>query len=440
MIAALSSVSDPAAVTASKFDGATNVLLRDCLQAALVVDKQCGGGFWRKASYSLFPNSPMNHPGNAKKSREQVGRAVRAWFTLPEAGRWPGVPCVLCGRAAVGFFGKMDVALAESESYRNSTPPGHEGMSLCWPCLICFRAYPYGCRLTGGPSSVVHSWDESFLAETVRRQVDRTAKVITIAGEAERPDELAEVIVVEALKSYRGRIRAGVELMVVNNNNRGQLLRTRVLDQPLAEWLRRRSRHPAFGVLEQAQASSTVSGQVGLARTVFARPPRLVTRCVSPLLRSVIDGEEQRDRALGLIELLRFFVVEVMLMKDKDLAEIDATARKIASKLKAEDTGGKLRAFRSAVSEPRKLRRLLSAEAVVWAIDPWESSDEPFISRAALTLLFDPDPDNSAWFHREYLLIGVLAELKRFGWVSKRPEQDKEGLDTELADDELEVS
>lgn len=37
----------------------------------------------------------------------------------------------MCGRAACGFYGKVDVPLGVSTAHRNTTARGHEGLALC---------------------------------------------------------------------------------------------------------------------------------------------------------------------------------------------------------------------------------------------------------------------------------------------------------------------
>ncbi|RLK58374.1 hypothetical protein [Actinokineospora cianjurensis] len=426
-LAGQSGDSRPYPVAPQDFERVMGVVRGDLVRAALLKDSKVPGGFWLKMSYSLFPNTPVNHPSNGRKSASEIEAAVGRWFTRPEAEKWPGTACVLCGRAAVGFYGKADVALAESESYRNSTPRGHAGMSLCWPCLMCFRALPYGCRLTGGPSITVHSWDEPFLRQTVGRQVRRTRR-LAVVGDADAVEtEAREVTVLTALRDYHGRVRAGVDLMVFNNNNRGQMLEVCSLSQPLAEWLRRVPHEKGWAAVERAQAGKDTPGKVGLARNAFRRPESIFVRAVHALMPAVLAGEREHVRAV--VTLLRSFVTEVLLMHDNDLREIDATAAKIALLFGKETSGGKLKGLRAALREPQKLRSWLSTRAVEWAIDPRDDAAAPFVSRRALVLMFGPDPDNPAWFYRQYLLMGVLQELAVAGWRSQHPEDDTDGLD-----------
>ncbi|MFJ2033988.1 hypothetical protein ACIN94_30675, partial [Streptosporangium sp. NPDC087985] len=166
-LAFLGKATSPEHLTPEAFEEAVDRIAGDAVSAALERDTKGEKGFWLKASMSFFPNSKMNHLSNAKKDDGTIRDAVRRWRKCPEPQDRPAVACVLCGRGAVGFFGKVDVPLAESDLYRNSTPRGHSGLALCWPCLCSFYALPYGCRLTGGPSIALHSWDERFMARTL---------------------------------------------------------------------------------------------------------------------------------------------------------------------------------------------------------------------------------------------------------------------------------
>src|SRR6476660_5834441 len=203
------------------FVAAVDRMTEDAVSAALVRDTRSPNGYWLKCSMSFFPNAKMNHNSISKKVDEVIEEEVRAWRRMPPVSAWPGVTCVLCGRTAVGYYGKMDVPLAESYAYRNNTPRGHEGMALCWPCLCSFYALPYGSRLTGGPSNIIHSWDERFLARTVATQVDHIRRVFTVGKADDRNTHAKEVVALRALRHYGERLRSDVELIVFGNNNSG---------------------------------------------------------------------------------------------------------------------------------------------------------------------------------------------------------------------------
>ncbi|WP_434581981.1 hypothetical protein [Carbonactinospora thermoautotrophica] len=268
-LAELTGAEEPEKVTPEGFRTAVEKMTADAVRAAKVRDTKAPDGFWLKVSLSFFPNSKMNHNAQLKKSDEELDAGIREWRTPPELASWPGVRCVLCGREAVGFYGKVDVPLAESHLYRNTTPRGHAGLALCWPCVCSFHALPYGCRLTGGPSIALHSWDERFLARVVSRQVERNHQHIVL-GRAADKIPAREVVALHALRHYGERLTAGVELLVFSNNNKGQTLEIHSLEQPLAEWLRKTARRPelrqGFAALLRAHAGPKSPGVVGLVR------------------------------------------------------------------------------------------------------------------------------------------------------------------------------
>jgi hypothetical protein len=433
-IAALADDNGPQDLTPEDFDGVVEHITRHAIHAALVRDSKGANGFWLKVSYSFFPNAPMNHPGNAKKTDDAVREAIRTWRRMPEPASWPEAGCVLCGRQAVGFFGKRDVALAESEAYRNTTPRGHAGMALCHPCRASFHALPYGTQLTGGSSIAVHSWDERFLQRTVTRQVERNLPLAETGDPGRRQSDVREVVALTALRRYGERVTAGVELLVFNNNNRGQSLEHYSLGQPLAEWLRRTSRDAdlrrGFTDLLRAHATRADPGVAGLARNAFREPARIVGSGVRHLDR-LVTGVSDRERVTGLVALLYSFVTKVMLMNEKDLSEIRATAGRIASLLSAETSGGKLKQLRAHLKDAPRLRSWLTGYGVQWAIRPPEGAEGPLVTGRAFALLFAPGSDNPAWFHRDLLLVGILEELSRLGWQAKdgTDEEDDEELD-----------
>ncbi|MCO5996662.1 hypothetical protein [Actinoallomurus rhizosphaericola] len=430
--AALAGDTGPEELPAEDFERAVQLMTRQAINAALVRDSKAAHGFWLKTSYSINPNSPMNHPSNGKKSADSIRTAIEQWRSLPDPRTWPGVDCVLCGRAAVGFFGKLDVPLAESDAYRNSTPRGHAGLALCRPCLVSFHALAYGSHLTGGSCYALHSWDGRFMRRTVERQVDRNKMIAETGKVSDSYAAAREVVAFRALRRYGERLTAGVELLVFNNNNRGQSLEIHALDQPLAEWLRRTLRpanRPGFKVLVQAHASARLPGVVALARNAFTEPSRIVGAVAAHLGRLVALTDRDREQVSSAVGLLYSFVTEVMQMDAKDLAELQSTARKVAGLLSVEESGGKLNALRACMRDPRKLRAWLTRHGVRWAMNRPDKADGPLVSERAFVLLFDPAQDNPGWFHRDVFLIGVLEELTRLGWRSKTAEEDLQELD-----------
>lgn len=122
-------------------------------------------------------------------------------------------------------------------------------------------------------------------------------------------------------------------------------------------------------------------------------------------------------------------------MDEKDLAEIRATAGRVAAVLSAHETGGKLNGFYAQFREQRRLRGWLQHEAVRWALQPADGDAGPLVTTRGYELLFAPGIDSRAWFHRELLLIAVLEALHERGW---RP-ADADQAANELAEDPSKV-
>lgn len=435
-LARLAGVGHPDLVTPDGFREATDKMTEDAVRAALVIfsgGTKAPDGFWLKCSYSFFPNSKMNHQSNSRRTSEEVAARVKEWRRPPDPGTRPEAGCVLCGRAAVGFFDKVDVPLVERLSYRNTTPRGHAGTALCWPCVSSFHALPYGCRLTGGPSIVLHSWDNDFLADTVGRRVATNSLIIEAGRDITGKLLAREVVGLDALRRYEEPVRAGVELLVVSNDGRGGSLDSYLMDQALAEWLRRSAHGDAYGALLRAHRTAKALGRVGLARNAFHAPERIARACARYLAGPAADRGALGPETSALAKLTYSYIEEVMGMDQKDLTEIRATAGRVAALLDAESGGGKLNAFYAKFRNQRQLRSWLQHEAVAWALRPADTDAGPLVTTHGYELLFAPGIDSQAWFHRELLLVAVLEELYARGWRPADPERAIEDLPADPA-------
>ncbi|MFJ5064673.1 hypothetical protein ACIP96_35325 [Streptomyces nigra] len=436
-LAAYAGARHPGMVVGPLFATATEKVTEAAVRAALVRDTKAEAGFLLKCSYSLWPNSKMNHPRNRKLSDAEVTEAVRAWRTIPAPQMWPGAGCVLCGAAAVGFYGKSDVVLAESVAYRNSTPRGHAGLALCWPCVCSFHAVPFGSQMSGGPSTVVHTWDERFAAHSVGRQVQRNGLLITLGAKPVSPS--ADVAVLAALRGYEHRVTAGVELLVFTNNNQDQVLASHAVDQPLAEWLRTTTRLPGrrtgFACLLRSLRTDKNSGAQNLAWRVFHRPETIPgVLCAYLTARTEAYGRPAPESP-AVAELAGSYLHEVLHLEEKDLAEIRATAQRVAALFKPDDTGGKLTGFHALFRTGRgaDLRGWLQRHGVEWVLSRPEDG-APLITERGFELLFSHSQDDNAWFFRQYLLTSVLAELHRRGWQPKDAKTIVEDFDPDAID------
>lgn len=441
-LAHIAGVRDVEDITVDGFDRAVERMTSDAVAAAQKASTKDDGAFWLKASGSFFPNSKMNHPSRAKKPRTQIVAEVLAWRRIPEAASWPMTPCTLCGRRACGFYGKTDVMLGASVSYRNTTPRGHDGLALCFACLSCFYALPYGSVLTGGPSIAVHSWDDAFLRTVTGRQTQTTSQRLTLDAE---PLGTAgrELVALQALRQYPRRLRAGIELMVFSNNNQDQSLLVRKLDEPLAEWLRTTMTNAAlrrgFGALLRAHRSRTNTGSRRLAWNAFNAPRAILSTAVGFLRAQAGHGIPLPDSSAALVPLCFSYVIKVMGLNQADVTEVRALAGRVAAIVASTPEPGPLSTFRARHRKTGDLRAWFRTRSMEWTLGRYAPADDgdapvgsPLVTTRQWRLLFDP-AEEEAWAYRELLLIAVLEQLHEIGW---RPERDETATEDDEPDTE----
>lgn len=442
----------PDEISSEGFDHAVERMTEDAVSAGLKASTKDSGAFWLKASGSFFPNSKMNHPTRTKKPPAQITAEVRAWRRMPDAESWPEASCALCGRRACGFYGKVDVMLGASVSYRNTTPRGHEGLALCFACLCCFYALPYGSVLTGGPSIAVHSWDDAFLVRTTRSQARRTSLRLAVDPVPLGPSG-QELVALQALRQYDRPLRAGIELMVFNNNNQDQSLRRHPLDEPLAEWLRTTMTNATlwrgFVALLRAHRTKDRSGSRRLAWNAVHAPSAILSTSVSYLRARSGRAAPLSETSAALIPLCFSYVIKVMGLKQADVAEVRSLAGKIATVIARTPEQGPLSTFRARHRRTADLRAWFRTRSMEWTLgryaDPSNGGappTEPFVTTRQWRLLFDP-AEEEAWAYRELLLIAVLEGLHDLGWrpapgetaVEDDPDAESPEIDEELLHD-----
>ncbi len=431
-LCALGEAAGPGQLTAAQFDAAVECMRDHAVRAASVTDTKADGGFWLKASGSFFPNSKMNHPSRLSK-RDGLRDAVSQWRQMPPAEVWPEADCALCGRQAVGFYGKVDVALAESVSYRNTVPRGHAGLALCWACLCCFYALPYGCVLTGGPSSVLHSLEDPFLRERVFRQVARNKEYLALGLAPAKSLLTREAVALQQLRTYDRELRAGVDLLVFSNSNRDQSLVVHSLDQPMAEWLRRTSRpsrRAGFTALVRAHRTRQTPGFNGLARNAFRNPGGIVGAAVGYLSRRVEATRAVPDDARDLAQVCRDFARGVLHMNDDDIKQIEVLGDNLAAVIAMDTVRGHLTGLLRAARDTRLLQAQLQTMSAKWLLSPPPDTSGPLLTTRQFRLLFDPD--GRSWLYRQLLIVAVLQKLSERDWRPGNAKEQVAELDQEL--------
>ncbi len=421
----------PDQLPAQRFDEAVERMTADAVRASLTADTKAEDGFWLKASGSFFPNSKMNHPS---RQRNKVEGEVRQWRGMPAVDAWPTVGCALCGRQAVGFYGKADVALAESVSYRNTVPRGHGGLALCWPCLCCFYALPYGCVLTGGQSSVLHSLgDDDFVREQVFREVDTNYRHIMLGLAVAKGRLGREAAALVRLRGYHQDLRDGVDLMIFSNNNREQSLAIHSLAQPMAEWLRqtrRASRSRGFAALVRAHRTRHTPGIAGVARNAFHHPSGIIAAAAGHLSEITERAHAVPDDAADLARICRDFAGKVLQVNNEDVEQVEALAASLAAVISADTVSGPLTGLLRAAKNSGRLQALLQTMSARWLLTPPRAMSGPLLTTRQFRLLFDPD--GQSWLYRQLLTIAVLQKLSELGWRPGDARETVVELDSEI--------
>jgi len=430
-LAELADVDHPSQLTPEELGEATHLMTQHLLSTVQVADSKEPGGFWLGTSYLFWPNSAINTTNRKKLLPQERRERIHEWRAPPDRARWPKVPCSLCGRPACGYYGKVDVPLGASTAYRNTTPPDHAGLALCYGCLSCFHALPYGCQIGGGRAAALHSWDEDFLQQVVRAQVGRTLREAAVGAKTAKPGPYwREVAALRHLRRHPRRLAAGVQLIVFSNSNKEQVLDEHSMDQPLAEWLRNTAGNPQCQLghkyLVRAHRTKEVAGTAMLARQVFHAPHRVLTGAAAFLRRVSVESSAVPGEVPHLVPLCLSYAIEVMQVNDRDVGRIQQLATHVAQVLAPRRERGVLKGYESAHRDTRRLQEWLRKRAVSWTLSRPDGQAEPFVTSEQWRLLFDSD--GRSRLHQDLLFIAVLEQLHQQGWHVDDP-QDRDELD-----------
>jgi hypothetical protein len=411
----------------------------DLLATSTLAKAADPGGFWLSASYLLWPNSKINPTARGRQSAQERREQIGSWRSIEAASRSIGVPCAYCGRPACDWYGKVDIPLGASVAYRNTTAPGHQGTPLCFPCVACLWAFPYGAWLSGGRAAAIHSWDDAFLAKTTARAVRRTLESAAVGAPAKgaKPGPYArELDVLKAVRGYGHRLTAPVELLVLSNSNKEQFLVTQEMDQPVAVWLRstvsRTDRRQGYPALVATQATKQVPGEAFLAKRLFARPGDVLGVAVSALLSRAADAQGAVPPEVQVIApLLNSYCTEVLTMDEKDVERIRELAARMAALLGKDSRPGPFRDFIRANSRGGNLYGWFRTRAVEWLLLPRpEDTESVLLPVRDYRLLFE---DERSWAWRRLLTFAVLEALAEAGWKPKGSVEEMSELKDDLA-------
>ncbi|MEO3753616.1 hypothetical protein [Streptomyces sp. B6B3] len=432
-LAAMAEVEHPEQLTPAAFTFVVERMTNDLVATRKVIKAADPGGFWLGASYMLWPNSKINPTNRGKQSHQQREDAIREWRAAPGPEDRLDAPCAYCGREAYTWFGKVDIPLGASVAHRNTTARGHQGTPLCYPCVACLWAFPYGSTLSGGRAVLIHSWDDDFLAETTGQAVDRTERAASLAmPKGVKPGPYArELAVLHAVRAYGRRITAPVELMVLSNSNKEQSLATQELGQPVAEWLRstRRSGDAQAGykALVATQGTKQVPGEAFLAKRAFARPSQVLDFAVGHLLTQISATVRLPSEIHLLSPLIVSYCREVLTMDDKDVERIKALAQRVAGLLSKDDRPGPFRDFIRANSKGGNLHGWFRTKSVDWLLYPRPEGATPTLLPVQdYRLLFE---DDRSWSWRRLLVFAVIEALGTAGWEPKGSKEEMQEVE-----------
>ncbi|MFE1395084.1 hypothetical protein ACFW3Z_19620 [Nocardiopsis alba] len=402
----LKKLTHPLELTEADLRAANANMIRDLARTADITTSKEPGGFWLGASYLFWPNCPINTTNRKSLLGQALKDRLAQWRELPEADTVLDARCVLCDHPACGFYGKVDIPLLESSSYRNTTIPNHEGMALCRGCLLSFYALPYGCSIGGGRATALHSWDDDLLRAHTKYQVDQTRlQAVATAPKGERVSYARQLAGLSGLRGYEETVTDGVELMVFTNSNKEQDLAVHAMEQPAAEWIRALPR-TSLHWLGRAHRWEKVPGRSMLARNLFDRPERVIPT-VSHFLRERVLGKQGLCARTPLLSsTCSSYATKVLQVSSADLDQLDQLAVRIAQDLNTEDDK-ELKKFLQARKKIATLRAWLQRRSVERTLRTQEA--EPFITQRQWRLLFDAE--DRVFLHRDLLFIGVLNHL-----------------------------
>lgn len=430
----LKQLAHPVELTEQDLRAANANMMRDLDRTTTIATSKEPGGFWLGVSYLFWPNCPINTTNRKSLLGQGLKDKLAQWRTLPETDTFLDARCVLCDHPACGFYGKVDVPLLESSSYRNTTIPTHEGMALCRGCLLSFYALPYGCAIGGGRATALHSWDDDLLRALTKFQVDQTrSQAVAGAPAGERPSYARQLAALSGLRGYEETVTDGVELMVFTNSNKEQDLAVHAMDQPSTEWIRDLPREPLMW-LGRTHRWEKVPGRSMLARNLFDLPERVVPT-VSHFLRERALGKDGICAQTPLLSATcSSYATKVLQVSSTDLDQIDQLAARIAHVLNTEDDK-ELKKFLQARKKIATLRAWLQRQSVERTLRTKET--EPFITQRQWRLLFDAE--DRVFLHRDLLFIGVLNHLHELKPTWRGRDHDDVSTDDLIPDADLDA-
>lgn len=420
-------------VTWEDLDRVSVRIQHDAVRAA-AAGKDQPGSWWQRAMGATFPNSPATHPGRAKRD---VAAELAVILDGPSHVAEDRVPCALCGRDAQRLVGKDHFALAASIKYRNTTARGVGGWPLCRPCLVAGWALPYGAAFVRGQLVALDSVSSELLMDLAGESVHYATQAGTIASAPRLGLANPATIALRALRTYGGRQRTGVNVLVLRNDNRGASLQVHRVNERRCAFIVGLAQDPkathAMGIVSRFHTRRGRDGSLKdpgvnqLARFLLMRPDRDFLG----LLRRTTSGLEAAGAPTHDLSVVRHlanrYAKEVLLVRDDELTRINQIGARVAEVVGAHTARGPMHAFTKAMRSPGALAQWFRREALDSLLR--NPDREPLLTTSDYQLLQAAGP--AGYTARDLLFFAVIASLHERGWGRTLSVDDRE----ELADE-----
>lgn len=244
-VAHLADKNHPNDLTAIDIEKVLDILEKDWYKAVRGEEKANdprGSFFWYKMALNFFPNSTFQQPSTRAAQDDVVLSKLTAHRQIANSPANPHIPCILCGEASIGNFGRNHIPLGPPMDNYAFSLQGTYGWSMCKGCLISMWATPYAVEQPGGDAVLLHSYNDKFLSLSVGVRVKETRSII--ASGKHGPDQKSkiyrELLLVDILRNMldpEALKNLDVEVLIFGNGNQGAKLLIQELENPILRWI-----------------------------------------------------------------------------------------------------------------------------------------------------------------------------------------------------------
>jgi len=460
-IAAFAGKPDPTTLTEGDLDAAA-----DYMEANYLVDPL------KSFLTVAFPNSGFTQPAYEKQPEKRMiyaRRLLRAYRagtpTLDVACAFTGEPAANVSldvkeELARGRAFRQHIPLLTGEGYVNFYPYGDAGLPVSGKVLLCLQALPLGCAKVAGRLLAVHADDPSLTYRFARHFLERNRQAIQTAQQAgdkkmpeypRRPGTLVVEILL-ALEEERQRtaeegVASSVTAYHLTNSGQGAALDIYQLPLEIGEFLRvvMTPRYRASW-----DALRTRGWEVSLAkRPRDTNAETFVPRCnvlyedlfrlpeeaalfirryfLRAPVRSVKPGDPRAtysirgDVALISWDLTELFLRKVVRMNQNRIDNIRELGDALAAHVNAENDRGFFHAFLTARRYDNLRAALIRA-----SVARIKRGQPPLVGFDQYLRIFEEGEDlpYSDWrLAKDLVLIRMIEQLHRMGWIQKHAEE-----------------